>query len=114
MDKLVLTLNNDFRRIYARGKNQVHPILITYVMKNRKNAAKGITRSGITASKKIGKAVKRNRARRVIREAYRPLKDNVIPGYDIIFVARVRTIYAKSTDVMRVMQRQLKQAGVLR
>lgn len=62
----VLNRNNDFRRIYARGKVQAGPILVTYVCKNRA----GRPGVGITVSKKVGKAVRRNRARRVIREAY--------------------------------------------
>ena len=116
MDKLVLTRNNDFRRIYARGKNQVHPILITYVMKNRKNAAKGVTRSGITASKKIGNAVQRNRSRRVIRAAFQSLLPRMDKNrnLDLIFVARGKTPFVKSTAVQKVMEKHLKEAGILR
>ena len=60
-----LTRNNEFSRAYARGKSFVHPHLVLYVNKNRK----GTTRVGLTATKKIGKAVTRNRARRVMRAA---------------------------------------------
>ena len=58
--------NKDFRRLYYRGKSEASPVLVTYVMKNRL----GFTRVGITSGKKIGNAVKRNRARRVIRAAF--------------------------------------------
>ena len=60
-----ITRNKEFARAYARGKAFVHPKLVLYVMKNRL----GHTRVGITATKKIGNAVHRNRARRVIRAA---------------------------------------------
>ena len=62
-----LTRNNEFARAYTRGKSFVHPHVVLYVNKNRL----GRTRVGITASKKIGNAVTRNRARRVLRAAVR-------------------------------------------
>ena len=69
MDVIVsLKENRDFRRLYTRGKSFVSPSLVTYVMKNRRS---GGIRVGITTSKKIGNAVTRSRARRVIREAFR-------------------------------------------
>ena len=109
MDFLPIKENKDFRRIYAKGKSFVAPVVVTYVLKNR---SKNV-RVGITTSKKIGNAVKRNRARRVIREAFRILAPDVKPGYDFILVARGKTPYVKSTDIVRVLSAQLKKAGVL-
>ena len=57
--------NTDFARAYRRGKNYVSPFLVTYVVRRRS----GGVRMGITTSKKIGGAVQRVRARRVIRAA---------------------------------------------
>jgi ribonuclease P protein component len=102
--------NRDFRRIYAKGKSYVNPVLVTYVLKNR---SKNV-RIGITTSKKTGNAVKRNRSRRVIREAFRMIAPGVQTGYDFIFVARGKTPFVKSTDVCRAMEQQLKGAGVLK
>lgn len=111
MDKLVsMTRNNDFRRAYKRGKSYVSPFLVVYVVKNRL----GLTQVGITTSKKIGNAVVRSRARRVLREAYRGLMARVEPGYDLVFVARGRTPGAKSTQVQKHMERQLSAAGLLK
>lgn len=104
-----ITRNNDFRRAYRRGKSYVSPLLVTYALKNRL----GETRVGITTSKKVGNAVVRSRARRVLREAYRGLAPDVKPGYDLIFVARGRTAGAKSTQVQKHMERQLLAAGLL-
>ncbi|MBQ1992326.1 MAG: ribonuclease P protein component, partial [Clostridia bacterium] len=56
----------------------------------------------------------RNRARRVIMAAYRELYPQLKDGYDLIFVARGRTPFLKSTDVLRCMEKQLKKAGVLK
>lgn len=104
--------NKDFHRIYSRGKSFVSPVLVSYAMKSRRNS--NSIRVGITTSKKIGNAVKRNRARRIIREAFLSLEKVVKPGYDFIFVARARTPFVKSTDVRRDMLRQLKNAGALK
>lgn len=101
--------NKDFRTLYYRGKSQVHPALVTYVRKNRL----GVPRVGITTGKKLGKAVQRNRCRRVIREAFRPLLPRV-GGVDIVFVARTRTLNYKSTQLLPVMEKQLAALGVLR
>lgn len=111
MDRFVsIKENRDFRRIYAKGKTCVRPLLVTYALKNRI----GTIRVGITTSKKTGNAVKRNRSRRVIREAFRRAVPSVREGYDFIFVARARTPFAKSTDVFQVMMKELKEAGVLK
>ena len=111
MEKLVpICRNNDFRRIYARGKSYVSPLVVVYALKNRtKNV-----RVGITTSKKVGNAVQRNRSRRVIREAFRALAPRVRPGFDLVLVARGKTPYVKSTDVRRQLECQLQTAGLLR
>ena len=111
MEKLVpICRNNVFRRIYARGKSYVSPLVVVYALKNRtKNV-----RVGITTSKKVGNAVQRNRSRRVIREAFRALAPRVRPGFDLVLVARGKTPYVKSTDVRRQLERQLQAAGLLR
>ena len=54
----VLNTNKDFRTLYYRGKSQVHPLLVTYVRKNRL----GHPRAGITTGKKAGNAVARRGA----------------------------------------------------
>lgn len=101
--------NRAFQRAYARGRYYVGPVLVTYVVKKRGKAL----RVGITTGKKIGNAVKRNRSRRVIREAFREIADRVTPGYDLVFVARAKTPFVKCGDVRRIMEQQLRSAGLL-
>ncbi|PWM37975.1 MAG: ribonuclease P protein component [Clostridiales bacterium] len=99
---VTLSENRDFKRIYAKGKSRVHALLVTYAMKNRL----GIARVGVVSSKKIGKAVSRNRARRVVRAALRECGE-IPAGWDVVFVCRVKTVYSKSTRIVPVMKRQL-------
>jgi ribonuclease P protein component len=110
MDYVPIKENRDFRRIYSRGKNLVSPVIVCYALKNRF----GRVRMGITTSKRIGNAVKRNRSRRVIRAAFRELLPRIKPGYDFIFVARAKTPYVKSTSVQHAMEQQLHKAGILK
>lgn len=86
--------NSDFRRIYRRGRSAVSGGVVVYCLKNRK----GMSRLGVTVSTKLGHAVVRNRVRRRLRELYRLHKAELLPGYDLIVVARVRAVgmpYAK-------------------
>lgn len=100
----VIKENRVFRRLYSKGKYRVHPLLVTYIQRNRENR----TRYGISASKKIGGAVERNRAKRVIRAAYREAEKGLTGSWDIVFVARSRTTKVKMDEVRKVMEQQLK------
>lgn len=67
-------------------------------------------RIGITTSKKIGCAVHRNRARRIIKQAFHEiLEENKIKitGYDLVFVARSETPKATTKKVKEVMFKQI-------
>ena len=112
MMRLYLTLKENwaFQRAYKRGKSFVSPGLVTYVVKNNTDNLQ----IGITTSKKIGKAVQRNRCRRIIRAAFYQLQNEVKSGYDIVFVCRTKTPYLKSTDILCYMKKHLQQANVLK
>lgn len=76
----------DFRQAYKWGKSIVNPYLVLYYQKNKRQEY----RIGFSVSKKVGKAVVRNRVKRKLREICRLHQDIFPYGYDIIFVARVR------------------------
>lgn len=82
-----LKLNHIFRRLY-RSNGQANSCLVLYARKNRSDT----NRVGITVSKKLGKAVVRNRVRRRIREAYRLNEEKFLSGWDIVIVARSRAV----------------------
>ena len=100
--------NSEFGRVYARGKSYVNPALVLYVLKTRGKK----TRVGLTATKKIGHAVQRNRARRVMKAAIDEHLDQNIGGYDLVFVARGMTPRLKSWQLSEVVARLFAQAGL--
>lgn len=111
MKYTTITGNRDFQRLYRRGKSCVSPGLVTYAIKNQNNHNN--LRIGITTSKKVGKAVRRNRSRRVIRAAFSNIGVPETAPYDIIFVARTRTAYLKSYEVEKYMREHLHALGVI-
>jgi len=101
-----LNKNWQFNRVYGRGKSYVHPHCVLYVAKNRL----GYTRIGLTATKKVGHAVQRNRARRIMRAALSEHLAQNIGGYDIILVARGQTPRLKSTQLSKTLGRLFAKA----
>ena len=85
---VTLKENHEFRRLYQRGASAVGGGMVVYCRKNKL----GNNRLGITVSVKLGGAVVRNRARRRLREVYRLNKPSLKQGYDIVLVARSRTV----------------------
>ena len=73
-----------FKYIYTNGRSFANKKLVMYYIKNNEEKLQ----IGISISKKVGKAVVRNRLRRLIKENIR-LSENIKNGYSIIFLARV-------------------------
>lgn len=92
---LTMTKNKDFLTLYKQGKTIVSPYVILYFRKNRC----GQPRLGITAGKKVGNAVCRNRAKRLIRAAYRELEPLLPRNIDLVIVARAPICSVRSTVI---------------
>ena len=111
MDSAVTVKENyEFRRMYRKGKSAVSPQLVIYCQRNRR----GHSRLGVSVSTKLGCAVVRNRVRRRIREIYRLNKAKMLPGYDLIVVARVRAVETDYQKLDRTYLRLLEQLDLLR
>lgn len=100
--------NHLFRRLYAKGQNASSPALAVYVRPNRLNRS----RLGITVGAKVGKAVRRNRVRRRIREAYRIHETGMLPGYDIVVAARVKAAFTPYARLEKELLGLLEKLGV--
>jgi ribonuclease P protein component len=83
MKKLkTLKKNYEFKNVLSKGKFFVGKYIIIYIKNNNKKE----NFIGIAVNTKIGKAVKRNRIKRVIRESYRINKEKIKKGNDIVFL----------------------------
>lgn len=107
---ITIKQNTEFHRAYGRGKVKTSPGLVTYVVKNKGQGC----RIGITAAKKLGCAVERNRCRRIIRAAFSDVYPSCSGNWDIVFVARFKTKRLKSCDLVPIMKRHLTELGVIR
>ena len=111
MDPAVTVKENyEFRRIYRKGESAVSPQLVIYCQRNRR----GHSRLGVSVSTKLGCAVVRNRVRRRIREIYRLNKAKMLPGYDLIVVARVRAVETDYQKLDRTYLQAVEKYGPLR
>jgi len=104
-----LKLNHIFRRLY-HTTGFADGYLVLYARKNRL----GENRVGITVSKKLGKAHVRNRTRRRIREVYRLNEDKFFPGWDIVVVARTKSVEAPFDKLTKSYLSLAKKAKLLK
>ena len=102
--------NRTFRRIYQKGKSAVTPYLVLYCRPNGQDH----NRLGATVSTKLGCAVVRNRARRRLREVYRLAQKDMRQGYDVVLVARGRSVGGPYQKLTAAFYKACGQLGLLR
>ncbi len=102
--------NRLYRRLYRQGKSVVTPLFVLYIRANGQKT----NRLGLTTSKTVGKAVQRNRCRRVLREAYRLLEPEMKPGFDMILVARTKTSTVSMNTVKELLKQVLERQGAMK
>ncbi|WP_417044164.1 ribonuclease P protein component [Dysosmobacter sp.] len=106
---VTLKENHEFRRLYQKGTSAVGGCMVVYCQKNRL----GHNRLGLTASVKLGHAVVRNRCRRRLREVYRLHQGRLRQGYDVILVARGRTMTASWQELCDTFLRLCRKLDML-
>lgn len=97
-----------FREVYRRGRAYATPLAVLHV-----GSGDGATLAGFVASKKVGKAVVRNQAKRRLREAYRLIRHRVSPGKQLVWVLRPAAGQASYAGLAAVVGKLLQDAGLL-
>lgn len=83
-----LTRSADFQRVYRQGKSVAGRYLVLYYFERSAAPEELEPRLGISVSKKVGGAVVRNQVKRVLKEAFRSLREDIASGYDYVIIAR--------------------------
>jgi ribonuclease P protein component len=102
-----MKLPGDFARAKARGQRCVCGCLIANVLPRPEGSA---SRLGVVTSKKIGNAVVRSRARRLLRESFRLHQNNFTRAVDLVLVARPSIAGRKFAEVEQDFVKLLRQA----
>lgn len=82
-----LSRSGEFDRVYRDGSSHATRHLVLYSFPRRAEEEDGV-RLGVSASRKIGGAVERNRVKRALREAFWDLADRLPEDHDFVLVAR--------------------------
>ena len=84
MKHTIMLKKSGFQKVYKRAKGYAETTMVMLCIANGNHQNK----LGVVASKKVGGAVVRNRARRRLKELYRNSEQNLRIGYDIVLIAR--------------------------
>jgi ribonuclease P protein component len=107
--RIRLRHSGDVQRVYDEGKSWAHPLLVLVIRPNDL----GFSRVGVTASRSVGSAVDRNRAKRLLREAARHLYPTYeSEGWDIVLIARPKLIEVQEMVVEKALASLLRRAGL--
>jgi ribonuclease P protein component len=104
-----LTRSVDIKRVRRSGKSYAHPFVVLYVLK----AEVPEIHIGVSAGLAVGNAIKRNRAKRLLRAAVSELLPLTIPGFDMLLVARSPLANANVHQTLDALSNLMQRAGLL-
>ena len=103
-----LKRNKQFRQVYRKGKSVACRELVLIYAKNRSD----MVHVGFSVGKKLGNSVVRNRVKRRLREAFRPNLPLLLPGFDLIVIARDAARDAPFPSLADSLRYLLRKAGL--
>ncbi len=104
-----LTRSTDFKRVRRYGKSYAHPLVVLYALSSDQPGV----RVGVTAGVRVGGAVERNRAKRLLREAMKSFLPVTKPGTDLMLIARPPLVQAHLNEVQQALASLLQRANLL-
>ena len=105
-----LKSGSDVQRVWQQGATWAHPLII---LRTRANGLEQ-SRVAFVVSKKIGGAVARNRAKRLMREAIRPKFLDTVQGYDLVLIGRNAIAQASWHEIAAAVDELLRRAKLLK
>ena len=120
MKNLAIKEHHLYNKAYKKGRSYIGKLITVYVLKDytaeklmRANPEKKyVNRVGLSVSKKLGGAVPRNRAKRLIRAGFDVVKPNLKAGYLIVIGARGAILSKKSTQVASELEAAFRTVGL--
>ncbi len=107
--KLRLRKNADFQKVRSEGRTWSNPLLVLSARPNDLVHS----RFGFVVTRRIGSAVRRNRVKRVLREAARLRLSGIAAGWDLVVIARLSATEADFRTLDKALAQLLRTAGVL-
>ena len=105
--KWALTKRAQYLAVYKSGKAWVDELIVMKALPNKLD----FSRCGFSVTKDVGKAVVRNRVRRLLREVVRVV--SIKPGWDIVFIARPSAGAADYREIKRSTEKLLSRARLI-
>lgn len=105
-----LTRPEDYRTVYRAGSLKFGKYVAVHVLEE----GEAPTIVGISVSKKVGKAVTRNKVKRRLREVVRQLYQDILPGYQIVIGAKAKSQNASFLELRDDFCRVMKGLGLLK
>lgn len=96
-----------FRRVYEQGNRKANDLLVLYYFEGERPE-----KIGVSVSRRVGKAVVRNKVKRRIKEAFRFLMGKDLPG-EIVVVARAKAADATYSEILSALRDLLKRMDLL-
>jgi ribonuclease P protein component len=106
-----LTRSTDVQRVRRSGKSYAHPLVVLYAARSDDNEC--VVRVAASAGLAVGNAVKRNRAKRLLRAVMNDLLPQTVPGSDLLLIARPALSGSDFQQTRKALLSLLKRAGLL-
>ncbi len=103
-----LRRNSDFQWVRRNGKSYATPLMVLVFLPNELD----YSRFGFVVSKRLGKAVQRNKIKRRMREATRVRLSRIKPGFDLIFIARPPITQVEYPGIEQALEGLLRKSGL--
>lgn len=102
--------NDEFQEVFQNGRSTANRQFVIYVLDKPEQP---YFRVGLSVSKKLGKAVVRNRIKRYIRQVFLEMREQIAPGKDYVIIARMPVSEMEYAEVKKSLIHVFRKAGII-